>query len=114
MYLQCAIVSLQLTAQALQLAAGQDGFAVLVPQVVLFLDQLGLLLLQSSHLLLRVAVLFKLNETIRYLRKTVKHLLDVCFESITNSEITLMLILISGSRAFGDDSTRLYKSTAVD
>lgn len=60
MYLQCAVVSLQFTAQALQLASGQDGLAVLVPQVVFFLDQLSLLLLQGSHLLLRVAVLFKL------------------------------------------------------
>lgn len=70
MYLQRAVVSLQFTAQALQLAAGQNGLAVLVPQVVLFLDQLGLLLLQSSHLLLRVAVLFKLNKTKRHFKKS--------------------------------------------
>lgn len=69
MYLQCPIVSLQFTAQTLQLAPGQNGFAVLVPQVVLFLDQLGLLLLQSSHLLLRVAVLFELNDTTGHFKK---------------------------------------------
>lgn len=70
MYLERAVVSLQFTAQALQLAAGQNGLAVLVPQVVLFLDQLGLLLLQSSHLLLRVAVLFKLNKTKWHFKKS--------------------------------------------
>lgn len=68
-YLERAVVSLQFTAQALQLASGQDGLAVLVPQVVLFLDQLGLLLLKSSHLLLRVAVLFELNKTMRRFKK---------------------------------------------
>lgn len=62
-------MSLEFPAQALQLAAGQNGLAVLVPQVVLFLDQLGLLLLQSSHLLLGVAMLFELNKTTSQVKK---------------------------------------------
>lgn len=53
-------MSLQLPAEALQLAAGQDGLAVFVAQVVFLLDELGLLLLQRPHLLLGVAVLFQL------------------------------------------------------
>lgn len=53
-------MSLQLSAQTLQLAASQDGLAVLVPEVVLVLDQLVLLLLQGSHLFLGVTVLFQL------------------------------------------------------
>lgn len=56
-------MSLQLPAQALQLAAGQDGLAVLIPEVVLVLDQLVLLLLQCSHLFLGVAVLLQLTKT---------------------------------------------------
>lgn len=60
LYLECPVVSLQLSAQTLQLAASQDGLAVLVPEVVLVLDQLVLLLLQRSHLFLGVTVLFQL------------------------------------------------------
>lgn len=60
LYLECAVVSLQLPAQTLQLAASQDGFAVFIPQVVFLLDQLVLLLLQRPHLLLGVSVLFQL------------------------------------------------------
>lgn len=66
LYLECAVVSLQFPAQTLQLAAGQDGLAVLVPQVVFLLDQLVLLLLQRSHLLLGVAVLFQLSQAHKY------------------------------------------------
>lgn len=62
-YLECAVVSLQFPAQALQLAAGQDGLAVFVPQVVFLLDELILLLLQHPHLLLGVPVLFQLSHT---------------------------------------------------
>lgn len=62
-YLQCAVVSLQLPAQTLQLAASQHGLAVLVPQVVFLLDHLVLLLLQHSHLLLGVTVLLQLPHT---------------------------------------------------
>lgn len=54
-------MSLQLTAQALQLAAGQDGLAMLALQVVLLLHQLCLLLLQNLHLFLGVTVLFQLE-----------------------------------------------------
>lgn len=54
-------MALQLTAQALELAAGQDGLAMLAAQVVLLLHQLTLLLLQELHLLLGVPVLFQLG-----------------------------------------------------
>lgn len=54
-------MSLELAAQALQLAAGQDGLAVLTLQVVLLLHQLRLLLLQDLHLFLGVTVLFQLG-----------------------------------------------------
>lgn len=60
LYLEGAVVPLQLPAQTLQLAACQNGFAVLVPQVVFLLDQLALLLLQRPHLLLSVTVLLQL------------------------------------------------------
>lgn len=63
LYLECAVVSLQLPAETLQLAASQDGLAVFVPQVVFLLDQLVLLLLQHSHLLLGVTVFFQLSQT---------------------------------------------------
>lgn len=53
---------LELAAQALQLAAGQDGLAVLALQVVLLLHQLRLLLLQDLHLLLGVTVLLQLGQ----------------------------------------------------
>lgn len=59
--LEGAVVSLELAAQALQLAAGQDGLAVLALQVVLLLHQLRLLLLQDLHLFLGVTVLFQLG-----------------------------------------------------
>ena len=45
-------MSLQLPAQALQLASGQDSLAMLTTQMVLLLHELGLLLLQELHLLL--------------------------------------------------------------
>lgn len=61
-HLERTVVSLQLPAQTLQLAAGQDGLAVLVPEVIFVLDQLVLLLLQRSHLLLGVAVLLQLSQ----------------------------------------------------
>lgn len=54
-------MALQLPAQALELAAGQDGLAVLTAQVVLLLHQLALLLLQELHLLLGVPVLLQLG-----------------------------------------------------
>lgn len=63
MYLERAVVSLQLPAKTLQFAASQDGLAVLVSQVILFLDQLVLFLLQHSHLFLGVTVLFQLSQT---------------------------------------------------
>lgn len=63
MHLESAIVSLQLPAEALQFAAGQDGLAVLIPQVVFLLYQLVLFLLQHSHLLLSITVLFQLSHT---------------------------------------------------
>lgn len=55
-------MSLQLPAQTLQLAASQDGLAVLTPEDVFVLDQLVLLLLQRSHLLLGVTVLLQLSQ----------------------------------------------------
>lgn len=60
--LEGAVVPLELAAQALQLAAGQDGLAVLALQVVLLLHQLRLLLLQDLHLLLGVTVLLQLGQ----------------------------------------------------
>lgn len=60
-YLEGTVVALQLAAQALELAAGQDGLAVLTAQVVLLLHQLALLLLQELHLLLGVPVLLQLE-----------------------------------------------------
>lgn len=54
-------MALQLTTQALQLAAGQHSLAVLPAQVVLLLHQLALLLLQQLHLLLRVPMLLQLR-----------------------------------------------------
>lgn len=60
-HLECAVVFLQLPAQTLQLAASQDGLAVLVPQRVLLLHHLVLLLLQRPHLLLGVAVHLQLS-----------------------------------------------------
>lgn len=62
LHLERAVVPLQLPAQTLQLAAGQDGLAVLTPEVVFVLDQLVLLLLQRSHLFLGVAVLLQLSQ----------------------------------------------------
>lgn len=60
-YLEGAVVALQFAAQALELAAGQDGLAVLTTQVILLLHQLALLLLQELHLLLGVPVLLQLE-----------------------------------------------------
>lgn len=60
--LEGTVVSLQLAAQALQLAAGQDGLAVLALQVILLLHQLRLLLLQDLHLFLGGAMLFQLGQ----------------------------------------------------
>lgn len=54
-------MALQLAAQALELAAGQDGLAVLTTQVVLLLHQLALLLLQELHLLLGVPMFLQLG-----------------------------------------------------
>lgn len=45
-------MSLQLSAQALKLASGQDSLAMLTTEMVLLLDELALLLLQELHLLL--------------------------------------------------------------
>lgn len=61
-HLEGAVVPLQLPAQALQLAPGQDGLAVLALQVILLLHQLALLLLQDLHLLLGIPVLFQLGK----------------------------------------------------
>lgn len=61
MYLQCLVVSLQLPTKALQLAAGQDGLAVLALQVDLLLYNLRLLLLQGFQPLLHAAALLQLN-----------------------------------------------------
>lgn len=66
LYLECAVMSLQLPAETLQLAASQDGLAVFVPQVVFLLDNLVLLFLQHSHLLLGVTVLLQLSQTHTY------------------------------------------------
>lgn len=60
-YLEGTVVALQLAAQALELAAGQDGLAVFTAEVVLLLHQLALLLLQELHLLLGVPVLLQLE-----------------------------------------------------
>ena len=60
-HLEGAVMALQLTAEALELAAGQDGLAVLAAQVVLLLHQLALLLLQELHLILGVPVFFQLE-----------------------------------------------------
>lgn len=54
-------MSLQLPAQALKLASGQDSLAMLTTEMVLLLYELDLLLLQELHLLLRVSVLFQLR-----------------------------------------------------
>lgn len=62
-YLQCLVVSLQLPTEALQLAAGQDGLAVLPLQVDLLLHNLRLLLLQGLQPLLHAAALLQLNTT---------------------------------------------------
>ena len=58
-------MALQLPAQTLKLAAGQDGFAVFALEVHLLLGQLGLLLLQDLYLLLHSAALLQLNKHIR-------------------------------------------------
>lgn len=52
---------LQLPAQTLKLASGQDSLAVFPSQMVLLLHELALLLLQELHLLLRVPMLFQLR-----------------------------------------------------
>lgn len=54
-------MALQLTAQALELAAGQDGLAMLAAQVVFLLHQLALFLLQELHLFLGVSMLLQLR-----------------------------------------------------
>lgn len=61
-YLQCLVVSLEFSAETLQLAAGQDGFAVFSLQVDLLLDNLRLLLLQGFQLFLHAAALLQLNQ----------------------------------------------------
>lgn len=61
MYLQRLVVSLQLPTEALKLAAGQDGLAVLPLQVDLLLYNLRLLLLQGFQTLLHAAALLQLN-----------------------------------------------------
>lgn len=54
-------MALQLTAQALKLAAGQDGLAMLAAQVVFLLHQLALFLLQELHLFLGVSMFLQLR-----------------------------------------------------
>lgn len=71
-YLERAVVFLQLPAQTLQLAASQDGLAVLVPQRVLLLYHLVLLLLQRPHLLVRVAVHLQLSPASKRQKKKKK------------------------------------------
>ena len=61
-YLQGLVVSLQLPTEALQLAAGQDGLAVLPLQVDLLLHYLRLFLLQGLQTLLHAAALLQLTE----------------------------------------------------
>lgn len=60
-HLEGAVMALRSRQEALRLAAGQDGLAVLAAQVVLLLHQLALLLLQELHLLLGVPVFFQLE-----------------------------------------------------
>lgn len=60
-YLQGLVVPLQLPAQALQLAAGQDGLAVLALQVDLLLHYLRLFLLHHFQTLLLAAALLQLH-----------------------------------------------------
>lgn len=61
MHLQCLVVPLQLPTEALQLAAGQDGLAMLPLQVDLLLHNLRLLLLQGFQSLLHAAALLQLR-----------------------------------------------------
>lgn len=53
---------LELSAQALKLAAGKDGSAVLTLQLVFLLGDLGLSLLEILQLLLLGTVFFKLGK----------------------------------------------------
>lgn len=62
-YLQGLVVSLQLPTQTLQLAASQDGLAVISLQVDLLLHDLRLLLLKHLQPLLHGATLFQLWTT---------------------------------------------------
>lgn len=59
-YLQGLVVSLQLSTQPLQFAAGQHGPAVLALQLILLLHHLEKLLLQDLQLLLVAPVLLQL------------------------------------------------------
>lgn len=88
-YLECAVVSLQLPAQALQLAASQDGLAVFAPQVVFLLDELILLLLQHPHLLLGVPMLFQLSHT---RARTHTHQMLFCWGFFSTTVFYLLLI----------------------
>lgn len=61
-HLQVFVVPLELPAQALKLAAGKDGSAVLTLQLVLLLGDLGLSFLQVLELFLLSTMFFKLGE----------------------------------------------------
>lgn len=61
-HLEVLVVPLELSAQALKLAAGKDGSAVLTLQLVLLLGDLGLSLLEILQLLLLSTVFFKLGK----------------------------------------------------
>ena len=60
-HLEVFVVPLELPAQALELAAGEDGSAVLTLQLVLLLGDLGLPLLQVFELFLLGTMFFELG-----------------------------------------------------
>lgn len=60
-HLEVFVVPLELPAEALELAAGEDGSAVLALQLVLLLGDLGLPLLQVLELFLLGTMFFKLS-----------------------------------------------------
>lgn len=64
-HLEGLVVSLQLPAQSLQLAAGEDGPAVLALELVLLFHHLQQFLLQHLQLLLVTTVLFQLDGVIQ-------------------------------------------------
>lgn len=61
-HLQGFVVSLEFPAKTLQLASGQDGSAMFTLQLVLFLDELGLSLLQRFQFFLFKTMFFQLKK----------------------------------------------------